>query len=164
MDREIFRRNELLKPEQETPMVDVLMTAPHTPTRRHRHTRRKGQGIVEMALLTPMLIFMLLVTVDFARAYSAYIEVSNAARAGAIYGSRSSSNANNQVAVRDAALADSPNIFGSAPNVVSSTATDAGGYQQITVTVDYKFSILTGFPGIPSTIDLSRTVQMRVIG
>ena len=163
MNREIFRLIAQPDPERESQMVDVSMTAPEHPTR-HRHARRNGQGIVELALITPMLIFMLLITVDFARAYSAYIQVSNAARAGAIYGSRSSVNANNENAVRDAALADSPTIFGSAPAVDSDTSTDSDGYEQVAVTVDYEFSIVTGFPGIPSTIDLSRTVRMRVIG
>lgn len=135
----------------------------HSPTK-HRHSRRKGQGLVEMALLTPLLVFILLITVDFARAFSAHIEVTNAARAGAIYGSRSSSNANDAAAVRDAALADSPSIFGTAPSVTSSTATDSDGYEQITVRVDYTFSVLTGFPGIPDSINMSRTVQMRVVG
>ncbi len=111
-----------------------------------------------------MLVFMLLATVDFARAYSANIEVNNAARAGAIFGSRSTSNANDASAVRDAALADSPSIFGETPTVSSSTATDADGYEQITVTVDYTFSVLSGFPGIPGSIDMSKTVQMRVVG
>ena len=130
----------------------------------HRHARRKGQGLVEMALLAPMIVFMLMATVDFARAYTAYIEVSNAARAGAIHGSRSAAYANDAAAVRDAALADSPTIFGTAPVVSSATATDADGYQQITVTVDYTFSVLTGFPGIPDSVDMSRSVQMRVVG
>lgn len=132
--------------------------------RNRRYKRRKGQGLVEMALLAPLLVFILMATVDFARAYSAYIEVTNSARAGAIYGSRSSSNANDAAAVRDAALADSPTIFGTAPTISSSTATDTDGYEQITVTVDYTFSVLTGFPGIPDSVDMSRTVQMRVIG
>lgn len=132
--------------------------------RRHRHSRSRGQGLVELALLTPLMIFMLMITVDFARAYSAYIEVSNAARAGAIYGSRSTSNANDPTAVRDAALADTPSIFGTAPAISSSTATDTDGYEQVTVTVDYTFSTLTAFPGIPNSVDMSRTVRMRVVG
>lgn len=133
-------------------------------TPKRRHARRKGQGIVEMALLAPILVFILMATVDFARAYSAYIEVSNSARAGAIYGSRSTSSANDANAVRDAALADSPTIFGTAPTVSSSTANDSDGYEQITVTVDYTFTVLTGFPGLPNSVDMTRTVQMRVVG
>ena len=131
----------------------------------YRHSRRRGQGLVEMALLAPMLVFILVATIDFARAYSAYIEVSNAARAGAIYGSRTSANAHNADAVSAAALADSPTIFGTAPVVSSDvTADDGDGYEQINVTVNYTFEVLTGFPGIPGSVNMSRSVDMRVIG
>ena len=149
--------------ETDQPMASANDNASSQPPK-HRHARRRGQGLVELALISPLMVFMLMATVDFARAYTAYIDVSNAARAGAIYGSRSTSNANDSNAVSDAALADSPSIFGTAPTVSSSTATDADGYEQITVTVDYTFAPITGFPGIPDSIDLTRTVQMRVVG
>jgi Flp pilus assembly protein TadG len=129
-----------------------------------RRARRNGQGLVEMALLAPLLLFLLMVTIDFARAYSAYIEINNAARAGAIHGSRSSAEANNASAVRAAALADSPEIFGTTPSVSSSTQKDSAGFEQITVTVDYTFETLISFPGIPDSVDLSRSVQMRISG
>lgn len=112
----------------------------------------------------PLMIFMLVITVDFARAYSASIEVNNAARAGAIYGSRSSVMAKDSAAVQAAALADSPTIYGSAPAVSSSTGKDSNNYEQITVTVNYTFQPLITFPGIPSSVAINRTVQMRVVG
>ncbi len=117
-----------------------------------------------MALLAPLLLFVLLVTIDFARAYSAYIEIGNAARAGAIYGSRSSSDANDASAVRAAALADSPEIFGTTPSVSSSTQRDSDGFEQVTVSVDFTFKTLVSFPGIPDSVDLSRSVEMRIVG
>jgi Flp pilus assembly protein TadG len=133
------------------------------PRQRARH---RGQGLVEFALLAPLMIFMLLITVDFARAYSAHIQISNAARAGAVYGSRSSSLAHDSTEVRNAALADSPTIYGSAPIVTSNVGEDPldATYEQITVTVDYNFSTLFDYPGIPANIAISRTVSMRVIG
>jgi Flp pilus assembly protein TadG len=131
-----------------------------------QRARQRGQGLVEFALLAPLMVFMLLVTVDFARAYSAHIQVSNAARAGAVYGSRSSSLANDSNAVRDAALADSPTIYGTAPNVSSNVAEDPvdPAYEQIVVTVNYNFNPLFNYPGIPTNVAISRTVSMRVIG
>ncbi len=131
---------------------------------RRRRSRKRGQGLVEFALVSPILVFMLVATLDFARAYSAYIEVTNSARAGAIYGSRGSMNAHDTTRVRDAALADSPTIFGSSPTVTSSTSTDSDGYEQITVTVNYTFTPLFTMPGIPNSIGMSRSVQMRVVG
>lgn len=144
-------------------MAGKLQCQTQTKNKR-RHARRRGQGLVEFALVAPLMIFMLLITVDFARAYSAYIEVSNAARAGAIFGARSAELANDDDAVRDAALLETPTIYGSAPTVTPDLDTDAGGYPRISVTVEYDFSPLIIFPGIPENIEISRTVQMRVIG
>lgn len=129
-------------------------------TRRKAH---RGQGLVELALIMPIMIVMLLGTIDFARAFSAYIQVTNAAREGAYFGARSSSNANDAVAVEAAAKADSPTIYGTAPGVSSVVQPD-GDYEQIRVTVTYTFNTLIDYPGIPQTIPLSRTVTMRVIG
>lgn len=132
-----------------------------------RRRRHEGQSIVELALLTPVLLFILLIAVDFGRAYSASIEVTNAAREGAAFGSRSSENANNPSAVKDAVQADTPSIYGVAiedDDILTSTPTDSYGYEQVVVTVNYKFETLVDYPGIPSSIDISRTVTMRVIG
>lgn len=126
--------------------------------------RRQGQGLVEFALVAPLMVFILLVTVDFARAYSAYIEVSNAARAGAIYASRSSEIAHNPEAVREAALLETPQIYGRAPVVTPVPGRDSGGYESVTVTVRYDFQPLIDFPGIPDSVAITRSVQMRVIG
>lgn len=132
-----------------------------------RRRRLKGQGIVELALLTPVLLLILLVAVDFGRAYSASIEVTSAAREGAAFGSRSSENANNETAIEDAVLADTPSIYGVAIpriDIITGTPTDSYGYEQVVVTVNYEFQTLVDYPGIPSSIDISRTVTMRVIG
>ena len=130
-----------------------------------RHSRRRGQSLVELALVSTVMVFILLITVDFARAYSAYIEVSNSARAGAIYGSRSLANYNDDAGMTNAALLDSPTIYGTAPTVTPVRGTDADGHLQVAVTVDYTFTpLISTFPGIPDQIDLTRTVQMRVLG
>ena len=124
--------------------------------------RFSGQGLVETAVMTPIMILMLMGTVDFARVFTANIQVTNAAREGAYYGSRSTENATDSDAVADATLADSPTIFGVAPSVASQLDTD-GEYDQISVTVTYPFVTLFDYPGIPDSVDLSRTVTMRVV-
>jgi Flp pilus assembly protein TadG len=47
--------------------------------------RRRGQGLVEMALITPLLVFMLLGIVDLGRAYYQYTVMTQAVREGARY-------------------------------------------------------------------------------
>ena len=49
--------------------------------------RSRGQALVEFALIVPVLVLILLITVDFGRLFFTYIQVNNAAREGASYGS-----------------------------------------------------------------------------
>jgi hypothetical protein len=120
--------------------------------------------LVELALIAPILIVWLLIAADFGRAFTSYIVVTSAAREGASFGSVSEENAEDAAAVRSAALAGNPTIWGSAPSVSSLVATDEFGYDYVEVTVDYEFSPLFPMPPIPETIDMSRTVRMRIVG
>lgn len=134
---------------------------------RARHASRRGasrgQALVELALIVPLLVIMLGVAADFGRAFTAYITVSSAAREGASFGMMSSANAANANGIRDAALADAPTIWGVAPTVSSSPGTDFQSYPQVTVTVNYTFTPILRIPPIPNSVDMSRTVVMRVI-
>ncbi len=132
--------------------------------------RHRGQSLVELALVTPILLIMILVTVDGARVFSAHIAISNAAREGANFASRSYDNANNELEVRNSALQElgsAGTVFGVAP-VVEVQGPDDGcvddfGYDCVRVTVDYEFTTLFNFPGLPNRIDLQRTSQMRIL-
>ena len=53
-----------------------------TPGQRHRST---GQAITEFAVVLPVLLLLLLFTVDFGRLFFSYIAVNNAVREGAYY-------------------------------------------------------------------------------
>jgi Flp pilus assembly protein TadG len=48
--------------------------------------RRRGQGLVEFALILPVLLLILIGTIEFARIFFIYISITNAAREGARYG------------------------------------------------------------------------------
>ena len=61
------------------------MTAPKMPVasrRRHKGHFERGAAAVEMALVLPVLLFLLMAMIDFGRAYNAQIQVSAAAREG----------------------------------------------------------------------------------
>lgn len=47
--------------------------------------RRRGQALVEFALVLPVLLVLLLMAVDFGRLFTTYVSVNNAAREGAFY-------------------------------------------------------------------------------
>jgi hypothetical protein len=112
----------------------------------------------------PLLVIFLVTASDFARAYTASIAISSAAREGASFGSRSNTNASDGTAIRNAALAENPTIWGVAPVVTSDTDTDEYGFEYVEVTVDYEFSTIFSFPPVPDSVDMSQTVRMRIIG
>lgn len=143
---------------------------------RNRSTSKARRGIAatELALLAPLLIFLLLATIDFGRLFYSYVIVTNCARNGAIYASsNSTAQAQSPYAnVTAAAQADAGNLsplptvdspqYSTTYNGTYSGNKPAGdGYVQ--VTVHWTFHTLVTYPGIPHTMNLSRTVTMRLL-
>ncbi len=52
------------------------------------HRRRRGQSLVELAIALPMLLLLMLGTLDLGRMFFDYIQLRNAVREGAAYGAR----------------------------------------------------------------------------
>jgi Flp pilus assembly protein TadG len=50
------------------------------------HGRSRGQSLVELALMLPLIALILVGTVDLGRAFFAYMRLTNAVREGALYG------------------------------------------------------------------------------
>ena len=50
--------------------------------------RRRGQSLVEMALILPVLLLLVAAAADFGRAFNSYIVINNAAREGARFAAR----------------------------------------------------------------------------
>jgi Flp pilus assembly protein TadG len=123
--------------------------------------RRRAAAAVELAILLPFLVFVFVAGVDFARVFYHCTTLTNCARNGALYGSTDPTHAADTAGIQAAALADASNLS-PAPGVTSAAGTDADGHPCVQVTVTYTFRMLTNYAGIPSAIDLSRTVQMRV--
>jgi hypothetical protein len=132
--------------------------------------RHRGQSLVELALVTPILIILILIVADGARVFSANIQIGNAAREGANYASRSYDNAEDILEIRNSALQElgtAGTIFGTAPVVdaygPSDGCVDDFGYDCVRVTVTYQFDMLFDFPGLPGQINLERSAQMRIL-
>ena len=122
--------------------------------------RRTAVAAVELAVLLPFLAFIFVVTVDFSRIFYDSLILNNCARNGALYGCANPANSLDTTGIQNAALADASNL-NPTPTVTSTTGTNSdGNYVQVTVT--WTFQTITNYPGIPSTITLTRTVQMRV--
>lgn len=124
---------------------------------------RRGVAVVELAVLLPFLLFLFVVCIDFCRVFYYSQTLYNCAYSGALYGSgtagRSSGTAED--AVKQAAVAEGTTL---SPALTSSQVsyTPADSQNEITVTVTYNYTSFTGFPGIPTTMTLTRTVKMRV--
>lgn len=141
-----------------------------TTTKRQRsgRQRKNGQGLVEFALLLPVLILFIFGAMDFGRAFTAYIDISSAAREAAHYGSQSLENAV-ESDIEDIAEAEAGDPWG-VPAVADADVCsvldgcqDTYGYSYVEVKVDYQFTpILSIVPGL-ETVDMSRTVRMRII-
>jgi Flp pilus assembly protein TadG len=136
------------------------------PMVKHRNrcgrTRRRGAAFVELALLLgPILAFIAVAATDFARIFNAYVTVTSCARNGALYGCLDSTYAADTSGIQSAALNDKASLS-PAPTVSSSTSA-ISGTPYVTVTVTWTFSTLINYPGIPSSLTLSRTVTMRVV-
>lgn len=145
-------------------------------SRLRRGERDGGQALVELALVLPLLLLMLVGVIDVGRLVYTTANVTNAARAGAMYGSLTSA-------------LDSPGMILAAQNEVNAAPTLSSvtgvrvcrcsgadqevlctticpnGQQLITyakVTASAAYSPLFPYPGVPGNSTLTKTVSMRV--
>jgi Flp pilus assembly protein TadG len=125
-------------------------------------SRRRGAAVVELAVLLPLLVFLFLVAADFARVFYFSLTLTNCARAGALYASDPAIQAESPFAsTEEAALADATNLTPQ-PTITQASGVDANGRSYVEVTAAHTFGTITGFPGIPNSINLQRTVRLYV--
>jgi Flp pilus assembly protein TadG len=130
--------------------------------------RRHGAAAVEFAIVLPVLMTLVLGCVDFGRLGHSYIAVTNAARAGAGYGSTTSYTAatyNSWVAnVQQAVVDEMSQLYGfdaTKLTVTTTVVTESGGGSRVQVTVSYPFTTVASWPGLPTTLTLAQTVVME---
>ncbi len=130
--------------------------------------RYRGQNLVELALVTPILLLLLMISIDVGAAMSAYNTVGSMARQGAYYGSH---NPADTAGISSAALGESGAIYGVMPTVGSSVVDDTFDvpgtttpYQTVIVTVTYQYNPIFSIPPMPSSLTIKRRVEMRVLG
>ena len=145
--------------------------------RRRRFGRDGGQVLVELALVLPLLLLMLLGVMDMGRLAYLALEVTNAARAGAMYGSQTYTSAANSglmiqaaqddanVTLKTASGAQSCRCSGGTADISCTAATCPSGqrlvtYVTVTAAVDYVPWL--PYPGVPDTLTITRTASMRV--
>ena len=156
---------------------------------RHVIGREDGSALVELALTLPLLVLILAGAVDFARVFYTSIALTSAARAGAQYGSNTLAQTGDLTGMQTTAV-NSVNTPGIAAVATRSCqcATNAGAFSAtspsannctapaatscptghvvitVTVTTSKTFAPLMGnVPGVPSSVNLSRTATLRAV-
>jgi len=127
---------------------------------------------VELALILPMLVFMCMAAVDFARVIQALVTLQNCARNGALYEFYSVAGCSlpsGWTSLSAAVQADAGNLAVTIPGTYGGNSNPyspkAGSNNYVTVTVQCNFTLLTlgsdrGFPSIGGTMTLSRSCSM----
>jgi Flp pilus assembly protein TadG len=139
-----------------------------------RTRRRTGSAMVEFALIAPLLLLLLAGVLDYSMALRTAIAVSDAARAGAHYGSLSEANAGDVAGMQAAALNAVPNLTGmtvtavrscKCPNgsAVSCTGSCTGGAISVFAEVTTQSTAQNAFsyPGLSFSGAISAKAVMR---
>ena len=123
---------------------------------------RRGAAAVELAILSPLLVFLGVAAVDFGRVFYDASIVANCARNGALYASDPlAASISSYSSLQAAALADATNLSPT-PTVSSTTGTDSSGNSYVEVSVSYTFKTIFTYPGVPKTTVVVRKVRMGV--
>jgi len=136
---------------------------------------RPGATVVELAFVLPFLLFLFVIAVDYARIFYYGIILENCARNGAYYAS-DYPNANyvyNDIYgyknLDEAVYKDAANIRPLPKYTVTYSSSLKGsygaaplntGYVQLTLT--WQFKTITQFPGVAGTVDMQRSVIMKM--
>lgn len=104
----------------------------------------RGAAAVEFAILLPLLLMLVLGTIEFGRAYNAQITLTNAARDGVRVMAINNDPAAAKAAAQNAAASVSSTI--PAANITLSTTACSTG-NQVTLTINYTLSTITGIAG-----------------
>ena len=132
----------------------------------------RGHSVVEVALLCPWIFFLFAGTLDAGFYAYAMISTQHAARAAAEYTSRSTATAKDSMGACQYALDGlygMPNVrnlssCGGAPLTVSADqVTGVDGAQASSVSVTYQTNMLIPIPGLMGKLNVTRTVQMRIL-
>lgn len=135
----------------------------------------RGASMAELALLAPVLIFLVIGVIEIGRYMFFGILAAHAAEAGAKYGSQNLYTAQDNAGIISAAKIDGQSLSQWSVNPSHTCAQNAaiagtcltgtpspGTIYYVTVQVTGRFQSLLNYPGIPTSIPVSATATMRV--
>lgn len=121
----------------------------------------RGQALVELALVLPLLILLLFGTMEFGRIFHSYLALANASREGARAGIVGADDAGIRTKVKD--VAASLELEDSQIDITPGQDSRSRGVP-LTIQVDYQVNLLTPVLNIiiPDPFPLSTSTTMRV--
>ena len=130
-------------------------------SRARERTRLKGQELVELAILTPLLLLIAFGVLDLGRLFHAAITITNAAREGARYGTFDPSDVAGIIgAARGEAQSSGIDLSSSAISVTCPEGCGSG--LAVRVTISYPFQIIMGLVFPDPNLTLVRSAEMMV--
>jgi Flp pilus assembly protein TadG len=123
------------------------------------NTKHKGQALVEIALVLPILLMLVFGIIEFGRILNAYIMVSNASREAARYYSIRSTDANINNKVKDLVIEKVPNIGINRDNITINVGNPGTAEEKVTVTVPCDLELIT--PIIKDIISSTGTFRIQ---
>lgn len=173
--KRVHQSRRVQHPDRTGPAVSPARKGPAGPSK--ERSREAGQALIELGLLLPLLLLLAVGIIEIGRLAYFEIEVSNAARAGAQFGTQSLALASDSGDITSAAQNDAPDI-GTNLNVTPvascgcTAATAIGGacpgsgcsypLVYLSVTTQYTLNTLFHYPGIPHSFSLTGTSVMPV--
>ena len=128
----------------------------------------EGQALIEFALILPLFLLLLFGMIDFGRAYSASVTLTNAAREGARFGVISP---NNFTGITNRVQTTAGPYNDSNLTVTPSCSPSCSSGNDVIVQTTYQFSFITPLAAIanfvsggalPSTLTLKSSANMRI--
>lgn len=137
----------------------------------------EGGSFVELALVLPLFLLIFVPTVDIGRAIYMSIEVAAAAQAGAAYGIQNPTDVSGMQSASAAGISNLSSVSATATyGCECSDGTSASASCTTTPTCTYNYvnyvdvvasapySTTFNYPGLPSSLTISREIRLRVGG
>jgi Flp pilus assembly protein TadG len=121
--------------------------------------KQKGQALVEIALVLPILLVLLFGIIEFGRILNAYIMVSNASREAARYYSIRSKVVNIDDLVKDLVIEKTPNLNIDESQIIISPENIGTPEEKVTVTVPCYLQLIT--PVVKNIISSTGTFHIE---
>jgi len=133
-----------------------------------------GGAAVELAVVSPLLLLLIIGVLDYGRAFYTSITVANAARAGAEYGAQGPVQSADVAGMKDFAQGDGAEAGtltlsarrycecgGAAATCTTTCVGGAAPDVFVEVTATKALNMLLPYPGLPSTLSISRMATFR---